>query len=96
MLELTAKEMASIDEDELTSVMLTVDVLVEELLRVDRERWTAICMEHADLYVNRYYIISMRARIPKVSAGPSGFAGSLSPASPMRAWALGGSQGGVR
>lgn len=58
--------MASLDEDELTSTMVTVDVLINELVQADRERWTTICMEYTDLYLNSYYILSMRARIPKV------------------------------
>lgn len=66
VLELTAREMASLDEDELLEAMSTVDVLVGELVRSPKDVWQSICVEYTDLYLNPYYILSMRARIPKV------------------------------
>ena len=65
MLELTAEEMDALDEDKLTEAMTSVDVLISELLERPRDMWDPIVAEYTDLYLNPYYIISMRARIPK-------------------------------
>lgn len=65
-MELTAAEMAALDEDKLVDAMSTVDVLVGELVGRPKDIWPNICVQYTDLYLNPYYILSMRARIPKV------------------------------
>ena len=71
MLELTAEEMDSLDEDELVEAMASIDVLIGELVKSPRDVWNSITASYSDLYLNRCYILAMRARIPKVifSAG---------------------------
>lgn len=66
MLELTAEEMDSLDEDELVEAMASIDVLIAELVRSPKDVWNSITASYEDLYLNRCYILAMRARIPKV------------------------------
>ena len=60
--------MASLDEEELTETMVSVDVLIGELLKSPKDLWNSITAEYSELYLDRYYIIAMRARIPKVES----------------------------
>ena len=66
VLELTADEMASLDEEELTKTMASVDILIGELLKSPKDIWNSITAVYSELYLDRYYILAMRARIPKV------------------------------
>lgn len=66
MLELTAEEMDGLDEEKLMEAMASVDVLIGELVDRPKDIWNSIVSQYTDLYLNPYYIISMRARIPKV------------------------------
>ncbi|CAM9130911.1 unnamed protein product [Scytosiphon promiscuus] len=67
VLELTAEEMDSLDEDELVEAMASIDVLIAELVRSPKDVWNSITASYEDLYLNRCYILAMRARIPKSS-----------------------------
>lgn len=66
VLELTAAEMDSLDEEKLTDAMVSVDVLMRELLTCPKDMWDAVTAQYAELYLNPYYILAVRARIPKV------------------------------
>lgn len=66
VLELTAEEMDSLDEDELVEAMASIDVLIGELVKSPKDVWNSITASYEDLYLNRCYILAMRARIPKV------------------------------
>lgn len=66
VLELTAEEMDSLDEDELVEAMASIDVLIGELVKSPKDVWNSITASYSDLYLNRCYILAMRARIPKV------------------------------
>lgn len=58
--------MDSLDEDELVEAMASIDVLIGELVKSPRDVWNSITASYSDLYLNRCYILAMRARIPKV------------------------------
>eukprot|EP00903_Cladosiphon_okamuranus_P014508 g13457.t1 len=67
VLEITAEEMDSLDEDELVEAMASIDVLIGELVKSPKDVWNSITASYSDLYLNRCYILAMRARIPKSS-----------------------------
>ncbi|CAM9251597.1 unnamed protein product [Ectocarpus sp. 4 AP-2014] len=67
VLELTAEEMDALDEDELLAAMSSIDVLIAELVKSPKDLWNSITASYSDLYLNRCYILAMRARIPKSS-----------------------------
>lgn len=69
VLELTAEEMDALDEDELLAAMSSIDVLIAELVKSPKDLWNSITASYSDLYLNRCYILAMRARIPKVRGG---------------------------
>lgn len=70
--------MDSLDEDELLEAMASIDVLIGELIKSPKDVWNSITASYSDLYLNRCYILAMRARIPKVcrSCGTSCFSTS--------------------
>lgn len=66
VLELTAEEMDSLDEEELVEAMASIDVLIGELTKISKDSWNRVTASYSDLYLNRCYILAMRSRIPKV------------------------------
>ncbi|CAN0278710.1 unnamed protein product [Pylaiella littoralis] len=67
VLELTAEEMDSLDEEELVEAMASIDVLIGELTKISKDSWNRVTASYSDLYLNRCYILAMRSRIPKSS-----------------------------
>lgn len=68
--------MDALDEDELLAAMSSIDVLIAELVKSPKDFWNSITASYSDLYLNRCYILAMRARIPKVWGGEGGAIGT--------------------
>ncbi|CAM9484567.1 unnamed protein product, partial [Chrysoparadoxa australica] len=68
VLELTEAEMMSIDEEALEHEIAMVEVLLQELLQAPQELWNRVCGEYRDILLSDYFIISMRARLAKISS----------------------------
>ncbi|KAG5178419.1 hypothetical protein JKP88DRAFT_201663 [Tribonema minus] len=66
VLQLTESELAAIDADALELEMARLDGMLYELGRAPAEMRPAILREYADVLLDPYYVLAMRARVPRL------------------------------
>lgn len=68
LLQLTRAELEALDPDALELEMTRLDMLVSELKKTPSDLHFMIIKEYGDVLLDQYYILSMRARLPKMKS----------------------------